>query len=69
MKTVDGFLFISTELGNILYDGNKTDYMGWGFPKGKIVDVSSTNGNTFYAGEKNIVEKVKNKYKNYGQRY
>ena len=65
MKTVDDFLFISTELGNILYDGNKADYMGWGFPKGKIVDVSSTNGNTFYAGEKNIVEKVKNKYKNY----
>ena len=41
-------IFISTNLENIIYDGNKTSFMGKGFPNAKIIDVFSNNVNDWF---------------------
>ena len=66
MNKVGNSLFISTDIENLIYNGSKVEYMGWGFPKGEVVDVSSYVGETWYAGKKNIIQKESNnKFKNY----
>ena len=39
MENIGDQIFISTNLENIIYDGNNTSFMGKGFPNVKIVDV------------------------------
>ncbi len=66
MDKVGNSLFISTDIDNLLYDGSKVEYMGWGFPKGEVVDESSYDGERWYAGKRNIIqEESNNKFKNY----
>ena len=66
MNKVGNSLFISTDIENLIYNGSKVEYMGWGFPKGEVVDVSSYVGETWYAGKKNIIQKESNNnFKNY----
>lgn len=65
MNKVGNSLFISTDLENLIYDGTKIEYMGWGFPNGKVVHTSTYNGNTWFAGERNIIEEIGSKFKSY----
>ena len=63
MSSHNNELFISTDLGNMLFDGTKTDNMGWGFPNSKIVNSYMSNGKTWYASKNTLIEKSGDKFK------
>ena len=62
MENVGDQIFISTNLENIIYDGNNTSFMGKGFPNAKIVDVFSNNVNTYFASDQSLIKLDGNKY-------
>ena len=62
MARVGDQLFVSTNLENILIDGNDVSFMGKGFPNAKVRDVFTGNGRTWYAAENKIIKKNKNSY-------
>ena len=62
MGNIGEEIFISTNLENIIYDGNKTSFMGKGFPNDKIIDVYSHDGNNWFASEQKIIKSEGNKY-------
>ena len=62
MKNIGDKIFISTNLENIVYDGEKTSFMGKGFPNAKIIDVFSYNGNNWFASDQSLIQLKGNKY-------
>ncbi len=57
MEKVGEKLFVSTNLENILYDGEKVSFMGNGFPNLKIKDVHESSGKVWYAAEDRLIQK------------
>ena len=62
MENIGDKIFISTNLENIIYDGNETSFMGKGFPNAKIIDVSSIDGNNWFASDQSLIQLEGNKY-------
>ena len=62
MENIGDQIFISTNLENIIYDGNNTSFMGKGFPNVKIVDVFSNDINNYFASDQSIIRLEGNKY-------
>ena len=62
MAKVGDQLFVSTNLENILFDGNDVSFMGKGFPNAKVRDVFTGNGMSWFATENKIIQKNKNSY-------
>ena len=44
MQKIDGKLFISTNLENVMFDGKNVNYMKDGFPQSEIKDVFHYGG-------------------------
>ena len=55
MKNVNGKLFVSTNLENVMYDGIKVSSMKNGFPKAEIKDIFHHNGETWFVSENQII--------------
>ena len=62
MVKLSGNLFVSTNLENILYDGDKVSFMGRGFPNEKIVDIYSSNEKSRFASKSSIIKKEKKSF-------
>ena len=62
MKNVNGKLFVSTNLENVMYDGIKVSFMKNGFPKAEIKDVFQYNGETWFVSEDQIIKKKNKKF-------
>ena len=60
MENIDGKLFVSTNIENIIYDGNKVSFMKNGFPKAEIKDIFNYKQETWFVSENQIIKK-KNK--------
>ena len=62
MENIGDQIFISTNLENIMYDGNNTSFMGKGFPNTKIIDVFSNEGTNWFASDHSLIKLEGNKY-------
>ena len=62
MKNVNGKLFVSTNLENVMYDGVKVSFMQNSFPKAEIKDVFQYNGETWFVSEDQIIKKKNKKF-------
>ena len=62
MENIGDQIFISTNLENIIYDGNNTSFMGKGFPNAKIIDVFSNEENSWFASEQSLIKLEGRKY-------
>ena len=62
MEKVDSKLFVSTNLENILFDGEEIKFMGKGFPNVKIKDVYTQSNQAWYVSEDKLIEKKKNQF-------
>ncbi len=62
MKNINGKLFVSTNLENIMYDGEKISFMKNGFPKAEIKDIFNFKGETWFVSEDQIIKKKNKKF-------
>ena len=60
MENIDGKLFVSTNIENIMYDGSKVSFMKNGFPRSEIIDIFNYKEEAWFISENQIIKK-KNK--------
>ena len=58
MEKVGDKLFVSTNLENILHDGDNVSFMGKGFPNLKIKDVYVSGDKVWYVAEDRLIKKA-----------
>ena len=60
MENINGKLFVSTNIENIMFDGNKVSFMKNGFPRAEIKDIFFYEEEPWFISENQIIKK-KNK--------
>ena len=62
MKKIDGKLFVSTNIENIMFDGNKVSFMKNGFPRAEIKDIFNHKKETWFISENQLIKKKNKKF-------
>ena len=62
MAKIDGAIFISTNLDNIIYDGTDVSFMGKGFPNAKVRSIFSDSDQNWFVADDKIISKSSNGY-------
>ena len=62
MAKIDGGIFISTNLENIIYDGADVSFMGKGFPNTKVRNIFSDGDQHWFVADDRIISKSSNGY-------
>ena len=56
MENINGKLFVSTNIENIMYDGNKVSFMKNGFPRAEIKDIFFYKEEPWFISENQIID-------------
>ena len=62
MENINGKLFVSTNIENIMFDGNKISFMKNGFPRAEIKDIFKNKEETWFISENQLIKKKNKKF-------
>lgn len=62
MENINGELFVSTNIENIMFDGNKVSFMKNGFPRAEIKDIFKNEKETWFISETQLIKKKNKKF-------